>query len=302
MPRNLDITALRSFVAVADLGGVTRAATALHLTQSAVSMQLKRLEDGLGQKLLDRTARSVALNAAGEQLLSYARRMVELNDDVFARMTDAAYEGEVTLGVPHDIVYPSIPTVLQQFNIEYPRVKVQLLSSYTRELKHLHQAGKCDLILTTEDSCDAGADTLAVLPLIWVGAPDGHAWRARPLRLAFETHCVFRETVERALDDAGIPWEMAVESQSTRTIEATVSADLAVHAMIKGAIPVRAEPIRHGGALPVLGHKQINLYRSKLARGQVFDDLVDLLRRAYSEALPGSAHRDDNFAGGFAAA
>jgi len=91
--RNMDVTTLRSFVAVADLGGVTRAATHLNLTQSAVSMQLKRLEELLGLSLFDRTGRRIALSPGGEQLLTYARRMVELNDSVMARLTDRVFEG-----------------------------------------------------------------------------------------------------------------------------------------------------------------------------------------------------------------
>ncbi len=96
--RNLDVTTLRSFVAVADHGGVTRAAGFLHLTQSAVSMQLKRLEELLGLELLDRSGRTIALTASGEQLLAYARRMVALNDEVMSKLTDQAFEGEVVLG------------------------------------------------------------------------------------------------------------------------------------------------------------------------------------------------------------
>ncbi len=115
MSRNLDLTALRSFVAVADAGGVTRAAGFLNLTQSAVSMQIKRLEEALDLALLDRTGRGVALTPSGEQLLSYARRMVALNDEAWTRLTCQSHEGEIVLGVPHDIVYPAIPQVLQRF-------------------------------------------------------------------------------------------------------------------------------------------------------------------------------------------
>ena len=111
--RNLDITTLRSFVAVADSGGVTRAAGFLHLTQSAVSMQLKRLEEMLGLSLLDRSGRGIALTASGEQLLVYARRMIALNDEVIGKLTDQAFEGQLTLGVPHDVVYPAVPQVLK---------------------------------------------------------------------------------------------------------------------------------------------------------------------------------------------
>ena len=154
--RNLDVTTLRSFVAVAEAGGVTRAAGFLHLTQSAVSMQLKRLEELLGLELLDRSGRTIALTASGEQLLVYARRMVALNDEVMTRLTDQAYEGQITLGVPHDIVYPVIPQVLKQFNSAFPRVRVQLRTSYTRLLFEEFSKGSCDLILTTETQVSTG--------------------------------------------------------------------------------------------------------------------------------------------------
>ena len=142
MRRNLDLAALRALAAIADFGGVTRAAHVLNLTQSAVSMQLKRLESLLGQELLERTGRSVALTAAGEQLLSYARKMVDMNDEIFARLTEQTYEGELVFGVPHDIVYPVIPQVLQRYHAAYPRVKVQVVSSYTSTLKAQFSRGE----------------------------------------------------------------------------------------------------------------------------------------------------------------
>ncbi len=282
MPRNLDLTTLRSFVAVADVGGVTRASGYLNLTQSAVSMQLKRLEESLDTQLLDRSARTIALTGAGEQLLGYARQMLALNDEVYGRLTDQAFEGEVVLGVPHDIVYPSIPQVLRRFNAEYPRVKVQLLSSNTRALKEQFGRGECDMILTTEDHCDEGGEILATLPLVWIGAPNGCAWKQRPLRLAFEQRCIFRQKVQIALNQAGIPWEMAVESEQSRTIEASVSADLAVHAMLEGTAPHHSEVVQHGGALPELASTNINLYMADPAKGQMADDLADFIRQAFS--------------------
>ncbi|MEO0937987.1 MAG: LysR family transcriptional regulator [Pseudomonadota bacterium] len=280
--RNLDITTLRSFVAVADSGGVTRAAGFLHLTQSAVSMQLKRLEELLDTELLDRSGRTIALTAAGEQLLVYARRMVALNDEVITRLTDQAYEGEITLGVPHDIVYPAIPRVLKQFHAAFPRVQVQLVSSYTRALKAQFARGACDMILTTEVGADAGAETLCTKPLCWVGAPDGSAWRQRPLKLAFGRMCTFRPKVVERLDTAGIAWDVIVETESDRTIEATVSADLAVHTMIEGTEPPHLVRIEHNGALPDLPAQKINLYGAQTAKGEVHDTLAEFLRRAFA--------------------
>lgn len=281
MPRNLDLTALRSFVAVADAGGVTRAAGFLHLTQSAVSMQLKRLEEVLGIALIDRTARRVALTAEGAQLLGYARRMLAINDEVLARLTADLYEGEVRLGVPHDIVYPAIPQVLRQFAADFPRMRVVLHSSYTTELQEQFARGDCDLILATEDGVAPGGETLAEADLVWIGAPGGNAWRQRPIRLAFETRCIFRQSVQDALEAADIPWEMAIESEQSRSIEASLSADLAVHAMLVSAIPPQFEEIRHGGALPPLPRKRINLYTAEAARRPAIDALADLVRQAY---------------------
>ncbi|TCM84366.1 LysR family transcriptional regulator [Rhodovulum steppense] len=281
MPRHLDLTALRSFVAVAEAGGVTRAAGFLNLTQSAVSMQLKRLEQALGLDLLDRSERRVRLTAAGEQLLGYARRLLALNDEVYARMTAQDYEGEIVLGVPHDIVYPAIPQVLNRFAADFPRVRVQLISSYTTRLREQFRRGEVDLILTTEDRCGPGGETLAELPLVWVGAIGGHAWKQRPLRLAYEHACIFRQDVEEALDRAGIPWQMAVESDSIRTVEASVSADLAVHTVVEGAMPPYVERISHGGALPDLPRTLIDLYVSDVAPGPTLEALAGLIRQAY---------------------
>lgn len=287
--RNLDVTTLRSFVAVADSGGVTRAAGFLHLTQSAVSMQLKRLEEMLGLALLDRTGRTIALTAAGEQLLTYARRMVALNDEVISRLTDQEFEGEIRLGVPHDIVYPAIPQVLKQFSALYPRVNVALEASYTRTLKEQFDKGECDLIMTTEKGLDQGGETLVSRNLNWVGAPGGVAWRQRPLRLAFCRWCTFRPGIVAALDAAGIPWHMSVDTESDRAVEAAVSADLAVHAMIDGNQPPYLEQIDHGGALPELPVQNINLYGSAQKAGEAQHAMVNLLRVGFSVGKPGKS-------------
>ncbi|MEJ2022828.1 MAG: LysR family transcriptional regulator [Maritimibacter sp.] len=266
MSRNLDITALRAFATVAEVGGVTRAAGLLHLTQSAVSMQVKRLEETLGKSLFERQGRGVVLTTDGEQLLSYARRMLALNDEVWSRFTGAAYEGELVLGVPHDVVYPYLPPVLQRFHAEYPRMKITLVSSNTNRLKEMFDHGKCDVILTTEDEVEPGGETLATLPLVWVGARHGEAWRERPLRLAFENRNIFRTGVEAALDAAGIPWEIAASS---------------VHALLEGTVPVMLEQIEHEGALPELDEKHVNLYEAAALRGPAEKALVTLLRQSY---------------------
>lgn len=278
--RNLDITTLRSLVAVTDHGGVTRAASALNLTQSAVSMQIKRLEELLGLTLMDRSSRQVSLTGSGEQLVGYARRILALNDEVVGRLTEDLFEGELGLGVPHDIVYPVVPRVLKLFNLTFPRVRVQLRSSSTVTLHEALRKGELDLILTTEEGVGAGGQTLTEMPLRWSGAQGGLSWKRRPLRLAFCRQCIFRPIALRELEAAGIEWEMAVESEDDRAVEALVSADLAVGALLEDSIPPHQEAINSAGALPDLGVQKINLY-TRARHDTVLDALAGMLRQEF---------------------
>lgn len=285
MARNLDVTALRSFVAVADEGKVTAAAGRLNLTQSAVSMQLKRLEEALGQSLLDRAGRGVAMTPEGELLLGYARRMVALNDEIWSRMTHEDFEGELVFGVPHDIVYPHVPDVLRRFHREFPRVKVSLISSFTRGLQEDFAKGAADLILTTESRLGTDGETLEKSHLVWVGGHHGAAWRDRPVKLAYERSCIFRPLVQAALDEANIPWEMTVDSEMTRSVEAAVSADLAIHTQIASALPPYFEAIDHGGALPDLPPILINMYVAEGPKRPMVARLAALVREAYGAGM-----------------
>lgn len=282
MLRNLDMTALRSFVAVAEAGGVTRAAGMLNLTQSAVSMQLKRLEQSFGLPLLDRSARTISLTPSGEQLLGYGQRMLALNDEIYGKLTAQEFEGELKLGVPHDIIYPTVPRILKQVATAFPRMRVKLISAPTLRLKDMFARGECDFILTTEDACGPNGETLIALPLVWVGAVDGAIWRETPLRIAHCANCIFRTGVMRALNAADIPWEMAVDSELDNAIEAAVSADLAITAAVKGGLPPHTEEIDHGGALPELGSQNVNLYVLQPDQ-EVSVSIADMIRTAYRD-------------------
>ncbi len=284
MARTLDLTALRSFVAVADAGGVTRAAGFLNLTQSAVSMQIKRLEEGLGLMLFARAARKLALTAEGEQLLAYARRMLVLNDEALARLTHDDFEGEIRLGVPHDIVYPAMPGILKGLAARYPRMRINLVSSFTVLMKEQFGRGELDVIITTEESPGPGGEALSRRALIWVGAEGGLAWQRRPIRLGFKETCIFRPSAQAALDAAGIPWEIAFNGENQQVIEAMVAADLAVSARLEDGMPPGTVPVDTRGALPDLGSVSICLYRAPTLTGQPAADLLSELRMAYGSS------------------
>jgi DNA-binding transcriptional LysR family regulator len=122
MPRNLDIAALRSFLTVAEAGTVTGAASQLNLTQSAVSLQLKRLEDAFGCAFFERSGRGVTLTSQGEQLVGYARRLLSINDETWLRISGSEFAGEIQLGSPDDLLYPRVPLVLRAFTRATPRL------------------------------------------------------------------------------------------------------------------------------------------------------------------------------------
>ncbi len=277
MPRNLDLSALRAFVTVADVGGVTKAAGYLNLTQSAVSMQVKRLEDSLGMQLFLRAARKLALSPEGEQLLSYGRRMLALNDEVLSRFSTSACCGPIRLGVPHDVVYPAIPGILRRMAQAYPMVQVNLVSSFTILMKEGFARGDFDVILTTEETPDPGAEVLGARPLVWVGAPEGSAWQRRPLRLGFKDTCIFRPRAQAALDAAGIAWELATGGESEQAVEATVAADLAVTARMAGSIPAGTAVITGDNQLPPLGEMKLALYRAPRPTAETTDEAVEHL-------------------------
>ncbi|ADE40615.1 LysR family transcriptional regulator [Candidatus Puniceispirillum marinum] len=278
MYRNLDMTALRSFVTVADTGGVTRAAGKLHVTQSAVSMQLKRLENLLDTDLIERSGRGISLTAQGEQLLGYGRRMLALNDEAWGRLTHDAYEGDINLGVPPDIIYPHIPEVLHHFATDFPRVNVKLTCEPSLALKENLAHGQADIILTTETKTDANTELLQRTPLRWYGAVGGEVWKKRPVQLAYQPSCIFRSEAIATLDQHDITWDIPINSNDYQNIMAFVSADLAITAVLEGTHNPNWEIIPADAGLPPLPNYGIHMYIAEGGQDMLVQELARFIR------------------------
>lgn len=282
MKRTLDLGTLRSFVTIAETGSMTRAASRLHMTQSALSMQIKRLEQSLALSVFDRSTHGMTPTPGGDQLLHYARQMLELNDEAWGRLTAEEYEGRLSIGVPADIINPLIPRVLRQFTRDYPRVQVQLASSLTGKLLRQFDAGKHDIVLTTELTPGKGGEVLSTQRLIWTGAEGGVAWKKRPLPIGFSSGCAFRQTVIDALDQRAIEWRDVVVAEDEIAGVATISADLCVGAELEFSEHPGRENIDHGGQLPELADHSIVLYRASSSGGTAAAALGDYIARAFS--------------------
>ena len=260
LTRNLDISALRSFVAVADLGGMTRAAGKLNLTQSAVSMQVKRLESVFEVSLVERVGRGVALTSEGQQLLGYCRQILRLNDEAWQRLTHEAFEGQVTFGVPEDLVFPIVPSIMREFAAAFPRASVRLLSSQTRTLKEKLAEGSVDIILTTEPFESGKGECLHKSPLKWFTAAGSDIYINRPIPIAYERKCIFMPLVVSALENADIPWEMPYSADDWRDMTTFVSAGLAVQANMAHIKKPNWEEVPADAGLPSLPDFGVFLY------------------------------------------
>lgn len=282
MPRNLDLSALRAVVTVAESGSVTRAADLLNLTQSAVSMQIRRLEDSLGQPLFTRTQRRLELNHSGQRLADYARRMLALNDEALSGLCESADRVEVRLGVPHDIIAPQVPALLREMALAWPQLHVSLTVANSARLRTLLTEGTLDIIVTTESDPGPGGIELNRRKIAWFGIAGTRVAPDRPVRLALGRACAFRPIATETLDRAGIVWESVIEGDSDAVIEATVTAGIAITPRIESHAIAGCERLGPETGLPDLGETAICLYDSTRPGNAALDAFRDALRQAYS--------------------
>ncbi|TXH71601.1 MAG: LysR family transcriptional regulator [Thiothrix sp.] len=279
--RNFDLATLRSFVQIADAGSMTRAASRLNMTQSAISMQIKRLETSLEQSLFDRSVQKLLPNAAGEQLLHFARQLLALNDEAWGRMTAPEYEVEIRLGVPSDIINPHIPQVLANFSRDFPKAQIKLTTNPTIYLKEQFAEGQQDIILTTERE-PGGGKVISRQALLWTGSENGCVWKKRPLPIAFTKGCIFRTTAIEALEKAQIDWVDVVVSDDDIAKQAMVSAGLCVGTQLEQTQCPGQKHIVHQGQLPELPYFSIALYHQNLPNNHLALSLAAYLERAFA--------------------
>lgn len=280
--KNFDIGTLRSFVTIAETGSMTRAASRLFMTQSAISMQIKRLEEAIGLSVFERSAQGMTTTDSGEQLLSFARQMLTMNDEAMGRLTSSEFEGKIRLGAPPDILYPYIPAALNAFHREYPRVQILLSSLNTKTLLQQIDKGSQDIVLTTEPKPSKHARVISKQKLMWTGAAEGTAWKQKPLPLGILKNCSFRPYATKALDKAGIERVDIVLSENDSAVEAMISADLCISAEIENAVNAYRKPIDHGGQLPALPDISIGLYRNHKQSNPLVVALAEHLTRAFA--------------------
>ena len=259
---DLDPDLLRAFVAVADHRSFTRAAALLNRTQSAVSMQIKRLEDRLGAELFNRSKANVELSAAGEGLLGYARRILALNAEAVGRLAEHKVEGVVRLGVMDDYGTCVVPPLLAGFLAGYPRIHIEMETGLTSSM--LGRLGESyDLVIAMHPATRGDGEFLRREQAVWATSASHPVEQQKPLPMAlYPQGCLFRKWAIDALDAARRPWRMAFVSHSLGAVEAVAAQGLAVTVVKAGTFPPRLRLLSDDDGMPGLPAADVCLHRA----------------------------------------
>ena len=264
MVSRLDLDLLRTFVTVAEIGSLTRAGERLLISQPTVSLQLKRLEDGLGRRLLERSAKGVQLTADGETLLSYARRILALAEEALGRITEPLITGLVRLGTPEDFATTHLSGVLARFAQGHPQVALEVTTDLTLNLIERFRSGEFDLVLIKREPMGE-ADGVRVWrePLVWAGLRPEIFRSGQQLPLVVSPHpCVYRKRATVALDKAGLAWRVAYTSTSLAGAQAAVRAGLGITVLPKEMVPPDFYIIDTAEGAPDLSDTEIALMQA----------------------------------------
>ncbi len=260
MVPNLDIDQLKTFLAIADTGSFTRAADEVHKTQSAVSMQMKRLEDTVGLSLFIRDGRGVRLSREGERMVEQARKLAGLNDDIMSAFTKPELSGTVRLGTPDDYADLFLPEVMARFARSHPRVTVDVECLPSGRLSELIASGQLDLSLVTFCGKAPEGDVIRREELVWVTSQRhaAHSLDVVPLATA-DASCSWRKLATAALDKAGRKYRIAYTSPNRLAIDAAVLQGLAVAAMADICVRPGMRVLKPSEGFPSMGAFDIGL-------------------------------------------
>lgn len=271
----LPLDLLRTFVAIAEHGSIAGAEDVICLTQSALSLQMKRLEESAEVQLLDRHHRGVTLTSHGRALLPYAQSLVNLNDEALALLTGRGHEEPIRIGMIQDFAESLLSDVLIRFSQGQPNAKLQIRIGTSAELRALLAGGVIDIAVALSDPEDLSR--VVTLPVIWLGHEDALRLDGGYRLVVMEKPCLFRDHAIRALESSGIPYSIVMEAPNLGVLCAAVSAGIGITCRSAAFLPNR---------LPVLNALTLDLPRisvtlnSPPSKSRHLGQLTKLLRSA----------------------
>ncbi|MGO8103977.1 LysR substrate-binding domain-containing protein [Rhizobium leguminosarum] len=287
-----DLDVLRTFSTGMELGNFAKAAERLGRSTSAVSAQLKKLEEQAGTPIFRKAGRGLALTDAGETMLGYARRLLELNDEAAAAVNSVELEGWVRLGLQEDFGETLLPDVLGRFARAHPKVRIEARVVRNAELLERVTSGKLDLALAWSDGAlTAHCERIGEVPMRWIGPSEGQpGWQAasgEPMPLAsLEAPCLLRSAATKALDEAGISWRLAFVSPSLGGLWAATAAGLGLTIRTPIGLPAKVRPLAPKTiGLPDLPKLGLVLHRAEAEPQPAAARLAELVLQSVQGAL-----------------
>jgi len=276
MAAPLDLDQLQSFCAIADCGSFTEAARRVNKTQSAVSMQIKRLEERLGHTLLTRDGRSVTLTHHGEVLYERARKMLRTNAEILDHFSEGDLAGSIRFGVPDDYAVRLLPVILSSFQRTHPRIVVDVSCMASEHLLEGMRAGRYDLIVFTQGTEQNFGELFRTEKMFWVASHGGRALQSQPIAIACgPQYCIWRKDAMDALERSATDYRIAYTSSNATAISSAVLSDLAIGFLPESALQPGMRVVSEEVGLPNLADAQIALMRGSHAYGGIYDALAN---------------------------
>jgi DNA-binding transcriptional LysR family regulator len=275
---------LRTFIAAADSESYTAAASMVHRTQSAVSMQMKRLEDVVGKPLFFRNGRTMMLTPEGQTLLHYARRILSLHDEAIAAVSRPEISGRVRLGAPYDFSDRMLPEVLSRFAAVYPRVQVDVLCDPSPHLAAAIDRKELDLAVVINSEVPQRGVTLHHEPVVWITSNKHLTHEQEPLPIAvYDKQCIYRQWAIKSLDGQNRNYRIAFTSPSTSALLAAVKGGLAIAPAGRNTLPRGVRILGPADGFPELPSAVVTLIKAPGPSSKAVDFLADHIAVRFNE-------------------
>lgn len=282
MAAPLDLDQLQTFISIADTGSFTRAAGQVHRTQSAVSMQMRRLEERIGKPLFEKDGRSNRLTEEGDRLLAYARRMLRLNRETLAAFDNSSLEGQVRIGTPDDYADRFLPEIMGRFARSNPRVELSVVCEPTTNLAELIRRGHLDIALVTQCEDIQPSEIVRNEPLLWVTSASHSVHEEDILPMAFgRPTCQWRRAATDMLHQMNREHRILFTSWSATVIIAAVLSGLAVSVLPECALRPGMRVLGEADGFGPLPDIRIGILRGHSSKA----DIIDALARHIAESL-----------------
>jgi Transcriptional regulator len=280
---NIPTDLLRTFVKVVDLDSFTRASNAVGRTQSAVSLQLRRLEEQLGAELIVRGSHHVKLTDEGATLVDYARRMLALNDEAISCLRRPNVAGSVRIGAPHEYTASLMSIILGKFAQIHPGVMLDVTFDLSRNLLERQEKGEFDLVVALHDDQKTGEGRKVLTePLVWITSPDHRVCKQRPLPLVLAPPpCIYRNHMLVTLNRENLKWRIAYTSSSYNGIVAAVQAGLGVTVLAKSTVPEGVYIISEREDFPAMGELDVRLHLVGTHSSQASECLANYIEASF---------------------